>query len=391
MRAWLMFFCLLLAWPVAAKTVEVVGTAPIEGSLNYAREQAFKDAMQQALLENGAQVSSLQLLSQGQMAQDEVSVSTQGEVTDVKILWEDQEEGYYRVAIQADVRITRSMCGKSNKVYRKTLAVSGFVLAHREQASLGRLYNVEQNLPRVLFNSFNEGGAVQALDASNVTLYDNPRQAPSSLNAQRYLTNSISVAKNMGAQFLLSGVVRDMSVLEDSTKVSWKRRLGLRTQAPRQLVLDVFVHDGLSGSLIFQRSYSALGDFPTHTAANIGFATPEFWTTGYGENVREMLVEVMEEVGELIRCQPFMTRIVKVQGNQLYLDAGSSAGLRPGDKLKVYRTGTFYHQDILPHVELTNMATEVTIKSVQPQFAIAEMNKSAGIYAIQRDDMLIAW
>ena len=391
MRALYVLFGVLLTWSAAAKTVEVVGTAPIEGSLNHAREQAFNDALQQALLANGAQVSSLQLMSQGQMAQDDVSVSSQGEVTDVSILWENQEEGLYKMGVRADVRITKHFCGQSTNAYRKTLAVTGFVLAHREQASLGDLYNIEQNLPRVLINSLHERGQVQALDASNTSLYEHPRQAPSSLNAQRYLTNSISVAKNMGAQFLLSGVVRDMSVLEDSTKVSWKRRLGLRTQAPRQLVLDVFVHDGLSGSLIFQRSYSALGNFPTHTAANIGFATPEFWTTGYGENVREMLVEVMEEVGELIRCQPFMTRIVKVQGNQLYLDAGSSAGLRPGDKLKVYRTGTFYHQDILPHVELTNMATEVIIKNVQPQFAIAEMNKSAGIYAIQRDDMLIAW
>jgi len=57
----------------------------------------------------------------------------------------------------------------------------------------------------------------------------------------------------------------------------------------------------------------------------------------------------------------------------------------------VYRTCTFYNLDLEPRTELTDMATVVTVKQVQPQFIIADMASSAEHMSIQRDDMVIAW
>ena len=62
-----------------------------------------------------------------------------------------------------------------------------------------------------------------------------------------------------------------------------------------------------------------------------------------------------------------------------------------GDKFQVYRTGTFYNLDLEPRTELSDMATEVVVKQVQPQFVVAEMQYTAEHLAIQRDDMVIAW
>ena len=73
------------------------------------------------------------------------------------------------------------------------------------------------------------------------------------------------------------------------------------------------------------------------------------------------------------------------------LEASAGAGIRPGDKFQVYRTGTFYNLDLEPRTELSDMATEVVVKQVQPQFVVAEMQLSAEHLAIQRDDMVIAW
>lgn len=391
MRGLILLLSTLLALPAAALTVEVVGSAPLDGQLSYVREQAMKNALQQAALQTGVQVSSTQLMSHGVITEDEVSVRGQGQVSNVRVLWEDQVDGLYQVAIQAEVH-SAAMCASSQQQYRKNVAITGFKLAKPMQASLGYLQNIEQDLPRVLTNSLNNRGLVHALDASSTGIYQQPRYAPAAFNNHRHLTSSATLATEMGVQYVVSGVVRDLSVLEKNPgQPSWRQRLGMQTEAPRQFVLDVLVHDGLSGALLYQRSYSAMGNWPTHTAAQIGFATPEFWSTDYGQGVRGLLGQVIDDVNEMLRCQPFMARIIKTEKNRLYIEAGAGVGIRPGDKFQVYRTGTFYNLDLEPRTELTDMATEVVVKQVQPQFIVAEMQQSAASLAIQRDDMVIAF
>ncbi|UXD88586.1 flagellar assembly protein FlgT [Thalassolituus hydrocarboniclasticus] len=389
----------LCSLPVSALTVEVTGEAPLSGAISYAREQALQDAMRQASLRAGAQVSSTQLMSQGVVKQDDVQVRSNAQLKNIEVLWEDQAGGLYQVAIRADVS-PQAMCPASTQRYRKAVAVAGFGLARPQQATLGQLQNIEQDLPRVLVNTLNNRGAIHALDATRTSLYQDPRRAPSMETAQQRLTTSVALATQLGAQYVVSGVVRDLSMMgeagNDSRRASgadsWLDLLGLEdNNRDRQFVMDVFVHDGLSGAMLFQRSYSAHGAWDRPARERVPFASPHFWQTPYGAEVRELLSGVVDDVDEVLRCQPFMARIVKAKGNRLHIEASAGAGIRPGDKFQVYRTGTFYNLDLEPRTELSDMATEVVIKQVQPQFVVAEMKLTAEHLAIQRDDMVIAW
>lgn len=398
MRILILLIAALTAFQAAAITVEVTGEAPLSGSVSFAREQALKDAMRQASLRAGAQVSSTQLMSHGVVEQDDVQIRSQAQLKNVEVLWEDQHSGLYQVAIRADVS-PQAMCPASTQRYRKAVAVAGFGLAQPVQATLGALQNVEQDLPRVLVNTLNDRGAIHALDASRISLYQDPRRAPSAETAQQRLTTSVALATQLGAQYVVSGVVRDLAMAGAAARhevktsnLPWLSLVGLNEEShQRQFVVDVFVHDGLSGAMLFQRSYSAQGEWTRAATEKTGFATPQFWHTNYGHEVRELLVSVVDDVDEVLRCQPFMARIVKARGNRLHIEASAGAGIRPGDKFQVYRTGTFYNLDLEPRTELTDMATEVVIRQVQPQFVVAEMQLSAEHLAIQRDDMVIAW
>ena len=394
MRALLILIpALLLAWPAqAVQMVEAIGSAPVQGAISHVRSQALKDAMHQASLRASAQVRSTALLSKGVMAQDDVQVRSTAQLRNVEVLWEEQTDGLYEVGIRAEVAAD-AMCPASEQRYRKAVAVAGFGLAQPQQATVGQLQNVEQDLPRVLVNSLNNSGAVHALDATRISLYQDPRRAPSKETAQQRLTTSVALATQLGAQYVVSGVVRDLSLADRASNAGeWRARLGLpEASRPRQFVMDVFVHDGLSGAMLFQRSYSAVGQWNAPSVQAVGFGSPQFWQTGYGKEVRQVLQGAVADVNEVLRCQPFMARIVQARGNRLHIEASAGAGIRPGDKFQVYRTGTFYNLDLEPRTELTDMATEIVVKQVQPQFVIAEMKLSAERLAIQRDDMVIAW
>ena len=388
---------LILVPTVSALSVEVVGQAPIDGALSRVRERAMDDAMRQASLRAGAQISSTQLMEHGVVEEDKVKLTSNSQLKNVEVLWEDQLDGLYQVAIRADVSAT-TMCPNSSQRYRKAIAVTGFGLANPMQASIGQLQNIEQDLPRVLINTLNNRGATHALDATRSSLFRDPRRAPSAETPQQRLTTSISLATQLGAQYVVSGVVRDLAMQGDARESEpgvtdqWLSLLGVAQQEDaRQFVLDVFVHDGLSGAMLFQRSYSASGSWDLPRQKRVGFASPQFWRTGYGNQVRSVLTTVVDDLDEVLRCQPFMARVVKARGNRLHIEANAGAGIRPGDKFQVYRTGTFYNLDLEPRTELSDMATEVVVKQVQPQFVIAEMQYTAEYLAIQRDDMVSAW
>ena len=394
MRALLLLLpVLLLAWPVqAVQIIEATGTAPVQGAISHVRDLALQDAMRQASLRASARVQSTQLMNRGVVTQDDVQVRSSAQLRNVEVLWEEQRDGLYSVNIRAEVA-PEAMCAASQQRYRKAVAVAGFGLAQPGQATVGGLHNVEQDLPRTLVNSLNNRGLVHALDASRISLYQDPRRAPSKESAQQRLTTSVALATQLGAQYVVSGVVRDLAVADKAGRSDeWRGRLGLPEKyKPRQFVMDVFVHDGLSGAMLFQRSYSAQGKWDVPSVQAVGFASPQFWQTGYGHEVRTAVQAAVDDVNEVLRCQPFMARVVQARGNRLHIEASAGAGIRPGDKFQVYRTGTFYNLDLEPRTELTDMATEIVIKQVQPQFVIAEMKLSAEHLSIQRDDMVIAW
>jgi len=373
-----------------AEVVQVTGRAPVEGALSYAREQAMDDALHQASLQAGAQISGMQLMEKGIVSTDTVKVTTRAQVSDVQILREDTVNGMYEVTIRADVD-EAALCPAAGQSYRKAVAVAGFGLARPQQATLGRLEDIEQELPRFLASELNAGGGVHALDATRISLYQDPRRAPSAETAQQRLTTSVALATQLGAQYVVSGVVRDLALHAEERRGLVSRLAGFSSAPERDFVMDVFVHDGLSGAMLFQRTYRTQGAWEAPRNEQTGFATPQFWSTDYGHEVASILNRAAGDVDEMLRCQPFMARIVRAKGNRLHIEASAAAGLRPGDTLKVYRTGTLYNLDLEPRTELTDMAAEAVVRQVQPQFVIAELGGPAERLAIQRDDMVIAW
>lgn len=386
----------LLAQPVSAVPVEASGRAVIAGSLNLARENAIQQALQQAALQAGVQVRSRQRLEMGEIREDSLQLNSSSRVRLQQIRYEGQVGDVYEVAITADVQ-PEAMCPGSEHSYRKVIAIAGFGLVDRQQAVIGKLDAIEQALPAELLRTLNREQKVQALDASQTRLFDDPMTAPSMANGQQRLTTSVALATRLGAQYVVSGVIRDLGTGDEKAtgmprRLQWRDWLGI-TDRPlrRRFGVELFVHDGLGGALLFQRYYQTSGFWNLPSQQVTGFATSDFWGTDYGQQVALQLQAMTEDLTEVLRCQPFMARIVSTRGNRLHIEAGAVSGMRPGDKLQVYRTGTFYNLDLEPRTELTDMATEVVIKQVQPQFVIAEMRTNAEALMIQRDDLVIAW
>jgi hypothetical protein len=152
-----LLLCVLLCLPgiVHAKWYESTGSAPIlNGEEAYARSQAVRDALKQAMLDAGASVSSIQQLTNGVVTQDQFQIRANSEVRQYQITHEEVRSS--RMFIRLRAYIVAEASGCPGGVYPKNMTVIRFNWLDRSQASYGQIYRLDQVLSKALFDRLSQ-------------------------------------------------------------------------------------------------------------------------------------------------------------------------------------------------------------------------------------------
>lgn len=390
-------YCLLIALsvlsiaPSFAQSVTATGKAIVyNDDVDDARYRATQQAIKQAVLQSSSRVSVNDRLKNGDLDSD-IQIRSAGRVQQAKILHEERKGGFLTVIARVNVT-PDSQCGNgATNFYQKSVGVTGFKLQDPEQASLGRLDNISRELPRDLANAINKQGFLRALNATNIAIYPDLINAPSAINNEGSLSNVTRIGQQLGVQYIISGVIRDISPLYLRTPDSPSDNQEDATPKERNFVLDLYIYDSFSGALFFQKRYSEIGEWDIADNARVGFGSAKFWTVHYGKVIREILRESAIDTSEKLRCQPFIASISRTEGNRIHISAGSLSGIKQGDKLGVYRRFEVHNQNQAAQTQLNNANINVTIKQVQPNFSIGELAVDAQILNVQQQDVVIAW
>jgi hypothetical protein len=378
--------------------VEAEGMAPVEyNDENSARVRAMRNAIENASMQVSANIHSTQVMENGNLTVDYLRINSSAKVTDIQVLSEGRDGDLYRVRILAKVSPSQICANVMSNHYRKSVAITGFPMEHPEHATLGHLGAVDRSLAALLVNDLNGRNGVRALSANYMTLYPNTPNAPTQLSPRMNLTRAVTAAKDLGVQFVVSGVIRDMAMENPEAPRAnnwdkWLKRVGItKAKRTRHFVFDVFVHDGYSGALVFQSRYSTYGLWNEKNHKDIGFGTAKYFSTDYGQQVRVLLDQATADIQQTIQCQPFMATIDQVNDKRIYISSGAESGLRPGDFLSVYRTSQKFDRQGDSFWQIMDTRLVAEVKQVQPYFAVAEMAVGAKRLNLQMDDLVMAW
>ena len=383
-----------------ALSIVAEGSALIHNQdISSAKHQALRNASQQALLQAGAHISSAQTLDQGVIRIDNLRIRTLGSLSNVRVIDEQVKGERLWLRIRADVTAEQSCAlGEAHTRYTKSAAIAAFPLLNRSQAALGNLYAAEQQLPHALTKVLNSAGVLRAMNSSQLSVNPSPTTAASYQQDQGPITESLPSFRELDVQFIVSGVIRDLSPYDPTRhdeqailKVLYDQFDFRGRQRLRNFAIDVFIHDGFTGTLLFSRSYRSAGYWDAEDTDQVGFYTPAFLKTDYGQNVRTLLGQVSQEINQQLQCEPFRARIVRTQANQLTFNAGSVVGIQPGDQFRLLRKSIFYDTLDQSHVRLEDTQATVIVNEVQPRFSVANMDTDAVVLNIQQDDILMAW
>ena len=249
-------------------------------------------------------------------------------------------------------------------------------------------------VPELLARELKEFPGFNSHAATQLQIHTDLINAPTQLLDDGTLTNVQRNAEQSNMQFIVSGVIRDIRQRnpqggrEPLLVTDLFHRLDPNHERnPRAFIMDVYLHDALSGGLIWQKRYMTAGIW--NARENItGFATDAFWRQDYGDKVRREMRQVVTDLNDRLRCEPFTARITQTDQNRIWINAGSLAGLDNGDRLNVLRRQTHYNNMNEGYPEFVPTQVSVTLDRVEPTFSSGTLNTQASHVNIQRDDLV---
>lgn len=386
----------MLAANVQAVVLEGVGHASIHNEdLATARAEARNAAMRDLALQYEAQVSTRDTMENGVLTESRMRLASSARARNVKVIDEQRSGNLLRVIVRGDMSAGQASCdgGDAGRL-KKRVAVTGFPILHPEQAREGRVDDAGEVLPQHLQQGLREAGNLQVLSASSSRLFPDLLNAPTVQQGGNRHTNVIQVAREMGAQFVVTGVIRDLGVADPSawgTSVldKMQRAIGAADMR-RRFSVDLVVLDGFSGSPVYQKRFETAANWNAGSGSSSGFGSEGFRKTRYGKAVADVMGDMTRAVTDALACQPFMTRITRVDGRMVTLASGATAGLRPGDELHLYRSARYF-DSLGGTPELSDSQARVTLNNVHPDFSNGKMPGMGRQVNIQRDDVAIIW
>lgn len=387
---------LLLSQLVHAVVIEAEGQAIITNNdLKSAREAAIQDATQQASMHAAVYVSSNQVVRDGILEIDNMQISTLGKVTNIEILDERISGNFLNIRIKADVLVDAGCSNGVSNTYKKSIAVAAFPLVNINHAKLGNLHNTPIALPTQIAQQINNTENLIAYNANRINFYPQPAQAATTKLSDGALSSMLSNLNQLEVNYVVSGVVRDMTMVDPRTHAEknyfidlYNRLDYLSKKHLRSFSIDLFVHDGFTGDLLFQNNYQTAGLWNLDPTIKTEFGGASFVKQDYGMKVKELQQQITKELSEKLTCEPFTARINRVDDNNIWISAGAAQGLKRGDKLTVYRRSTFFTPDMRAQTELKNTRQTMVIQEVQGSFSSGRINGTVEQFNIRPGDLV---
>ncbi|MBU0593654.1 MAG: flagella assembly protein FlgT [Gammaproteobacteria bacterium] len=405
-------FALWLA-PARADTVEADGAAVIDaGGLEKARHFAVQDAVRQAEISYAARVESSSTVGPIGVSRESLRVTPPIRATNHKILREWSEEGLLHVQIRAEFAQIDATCGNTSEnrqeaaKYKKKIAAARFTTANSLQVE--DISDIWNGYPLEILRQLDANAVAIPANLSSLPLTSLRESSPDGSINQEIIRQ---IAAQTGSQFVISGVILDAGVGKESIRPYWgwqgnesgrRFELGLPwnsvvagikpTATERGFEVEIVLHDGLTGAAIARHRERAIASGNVTVGRDKSFASAAFFATDFGRTVKNVIDKEVAAIKQELACLPFMATIVRLEGRKVYIDAGNTSRLSPGDKLMVY-----HRNPVLPASSLGTQfplgvtespATTVTITQVQPLFSIGELAADPAKVSIQVGDLV---
>lgn len=386
----------MLSWlPAAALAglVQAEGMAALAPGHAAARSAAIDDALHQAGLTAEAQVQATDTMGRAGGPATTLLVRPAVVPEQYTILHEWQADGLYHVLLQANVN-PPPFQGRPASALKKTVAVTRFYMAVPQQGA--DLADFDTGVAQEMARRLRSTGRylVHVTDALPFPIQHTEftHDPDGSVSADRVK----EIAGQTGSQFVVTGRILDAGATKGLTPFLGHTStlnagqgalfplpfadlaVGLARQSnQRRLEVELLVYDGLSGALVGRQHFTTETGGSVTVGRDKPVGSAAFFRTRYGVATDAILGAMLQASEKDLDCLPFMAHVVRIDHGRAIIDSGTTAGIRPGDKMTAFRLDNGaavmgLNNEMLGWTE--RPAATLVIQQVQPRFAIGELS-----------------
>ena len=367
-------FALLFTGKTFAAWYQAQGQALVRnGDVRTARLEATNDAVRQALLFSGASVSGTQTIVNGLMANDAFHMDTSGEVRRIEKVTERRRGNILDITIRADIFPKRLACSATSAP--NSLITSPFRVKFPGQLLAGNIQGLNRAVMQEFERLLREG-------ANNVYL-DSILPFTVDWQSGKTIEQAIALGKQHDVQLVLFGEIEDTSIVK--AEKAWSR-FGKRQD--RQFRVRIELIDTINGAVIHEAYYStsAIWRFAHHQS--VSPVSRQFWQSEYGIAIYDVLTQMLNEIEDVVACQPSTGRILSVNNNQVIINMGREQGLELGDNVSLYQKNQLFDEFGKTYIQYNLHPDKMRVVSINVDNAILEPESGGLLGNIQPNDFV---
>lgn len=369
-----------------AQWYESQGVAVIKnGDEKAAKNQAMQNALKKALLVAGASVSSVRQVVNGLLTQDEINIRASGSVNSFELISENYQDDMVTVTIRADIFPQEKKCFAAD--YKKSMLLTRSNLLHREQANIGSIYSIDQNVIKHLSDKIQEKGIYlnTKLALKSKTPFTRLNR---SLQMDRIKQLTMSLAQQTDTQFVLYSEIDDISLATDENN-SWQFWQDKVFQ--RQFNMTFYIYDGNTGEQVLNEQYQSSAPWAFKQRESVEVNSANFWQSDFGTQVSRVLDNVVMDIDENMMCQPTQGKIVQVNGNAITFNLGKRHGVKVGDEFSLLHFNNFVDDNNRSYAGYNISPYKVVVNEVTHDSARATTKSQHLLDNIQINDLAVRY
>ncbi|MCK8135288.1 flagellar assembly protein T N-terminal domain-containing protein [Pseudoalteromonas sp. 2CM28B] len=365
-----------------AQWYESTGHAVIQNSdIPGAKAAAIKDAITQALVFSGARVSSVQTLVDGVLTQDQLKISSQGEIQKIELVSENRSNDEFAITLRLDIFAQTEQCPQSN--FNKFIAVTQSQLTNREQARMGQIFDINKAVSKNIYTSLQKS----KMSAIPVAYFNKAIKVDTYFNQQHDYSNSQleEISSRSNAQYVLLSQITSLST---SDKINSDYAFWQDESYQRHYQIEFSLFNGTTYEPLWQNSYQSQAIWPFEKTAIIDVNSNRFWQSPFGQSISDINQTLSYDLQAAMACLPTQGKIMHMENNKLVINLGKAHGLEKGQLLSIAHHNylTDAQGNTMPHTITT--LNRIRIEQLYQHSAIAVSINDQPLPGVQINDIV---
>lgn len=359
------------------------GSAPIiDDNVAQARRAAIDDALRNAALQAGADISIEQVLENGTLLNEKMQVKARTPIRTMRVI-EEQESGK---AVTVLVKVLIDDAAASSDCYAGNIkkTVLPFLFRYEDpDASLtaAGMDDFDNYLSSLIYSGISQSPALTILPTDRTRLLISRSASGPDYSLQRTLD---SISRRTQAQFIIVGSINSLAKSEVGENALTK----MIYNPTRTIRFNIKVFDVYSGEQILSKEYA--GDAEWTLEPPFVVRSDRFATSDYGQRVQQLAKYAVADIVSTLRCQMPYARVVQVTSDAIRVNLGSNDNLRVGMRFDLLHRSDYRDRHNMTYYQHSGTNGTYKVVDVSPNAAtLVPVSTNNQIINVMLDDLVV--